>query len=107
MTRIAQIYNPVHGQRIHRSRMTVMGRILDPKITSVAVHLDHALIRRVRVAHNGVFECRMDISRVELGQHDVEIRVISGVRTERMKITIFKIEKPDDEPDEPDEDSPD
>ena len=94
MSRVAQVYNPVHGQRIHRPRMTVMGRILDPKIKAVAVHLNHALIRRVRVAHNGVFECRMDIAHLDLGEHTVEIRVISGLRTERMMIKIFKIEPP-------------
>ena len=97
MARVAQVYNPVHGQRLKRGRLNVMGRVLDKKIQSVGVYLDRALIRRVRVAGSGAFECRMDLSRLNIGKHEVEVRVITGHRTERLVVPVHVVETTPDE----------
>ncbi len=98
MSRIIQVYNPVHGQRIHRLRLNVMGRLLDKKIRTVAVHLDKALIRKVHVANSGAFECRVDLSSLSLGKHEVELRTIIGYRTERLVVPFYMIEQPEEQP---------
>ncbi len=97
MSRLIQVFNPVHGQRIHRLKINVMGRLLDKKIRTLGVHLDKALIRKVHVANSGAFECRMDLSSLKLGKHEVEFRAIIGHRTERLVVPFYKIEQPEEE----------
>ncbi len=89
MTRMVQVYNPVHNHRLSPGRINVMGRVMDSKIRHVNVLIDHALVRRVRVANSGAFECRMDLSEATLGKHEIEVRVISGHRTDRLVVPIY------------------
>jgi len=99
MARMLQVYNPVHNHRLPPGRLNVMGRVMDDKIKHVNVLLDHALVRRVRVANSGAFECRMDLSEAQIGKHEVEVRAISGHRTERLLVPFFlaEPEKPQSE----------
>lgn len=92
MSRMVQVYNPVHGQRISQSRLNVMGRVLEPqKIRTISVLLDKQLIRKVRPAQSGAFECRMDLSHLAPGKHEIEIRTLIGHRTERQVTPIYKV----------------
>ena len=88
MPRLFQIYHPTHNQHIKRTRLNVMGRTLSKEVKHISAYLDRALIRRIRVANSGTFECRMDLSGLE-GKHEVEIRSIIGHRTERLVIPIL------------------
>ena len=101
MSRIVQMFNPVHGQRIDKTRLNVMGRVLDKNIKNVNIHLDRALIRRVRVSNTGAFECRMDLGKLGPGKHEVETRIFAGHRTERMVVPFYipdKSPEPEKEP---------
>jgi hypothetical protein len=89
-----QVYNPTHGQKVKRTRLNVMGRVLDKQIQYISTYLDKHLIRRVRVAQSGVFECRMDLSSLTEGKHEVEVRALIGHRTERLLVPILYIPEP-------------
>ena len=111
MSRILQIYNPVHGQKLERARLNVMGRVLDKKVRDLAVYLDRHLIRRVRIGATGAFECRMDLSKIGSGEHEVEVRVVSNNRTERVMVPFIWLGEPVSVPEPPvevdDADEPD
>lgn len=91
MTRLLQVYNPTHGQKVSRPKLNVMGRVLDKKIMHISALLNKQLIRRVRVAQSGAFECRMDLSSLPSGKHEVEIRAFLGHRTERLLVPILYV----------------
>jgi len=95
MSRMVQVYNPVHGQRINQVRLNVMGRVLQvDKIKTISVLVDNTLIRKVRPAQSGAFECRTDLSRLGEGKHELEIRAMVGHRTERIVVPFYIMEKP-------------
>jgi len=91
MSRMLQIYNPVHNQKVDRQRLNVMGRVLDKKVRDITVYLDRALLRRVRLGANGAFECRLDLTRVAAGPHEIEVRIMTNNRTERVMVPFIRI----------------
>ena len=93
MTRHVLIYNPVHGQRVSSKYLTIMGRVLDTAINSVAVYVNKRLCRRVHVSKVGAFECRVDLSNEEMGKGEVEVRAVFGHRTERVMVPFVKMEE--------------
>lgn len=96
MSRVVQVFNPVHGQKVWRQKMNVMGKVIKPGLQNVSVLLDRRLLRRVKVAHSGMFECRILLDKVPLGKHELEVRAITGHRTERLMVPFYLVESPPD-----------
>ena len=106
MSRVIQVFNPVQGQKITRRRMNVMGRLLQPGIDHVALYLDKRLLRRIKPAGSGMFECRLILGDQQPGKHELELRVVNGRRTERLGIP-FLLEPEVDGADDPAEQAAD
>ena len=101
MSRMLQIYNPVHGQRVQRPRLNVMGRVTAKGVRDIAVYLDKALLRRVRLGNNGSFEYRIDLTRVAAGPHEIEVRMMANNRTERVMVPFERVVSATETTDEP------
>jgi hypothetical protein len=92
MARKVQVYNPVHLQKVKTSKLNVMGRVHGGKRKQLSIYLNNFLIRKVTPSANGAFECRVDLSRLSVNEkHQVEIRMVSGLGTERIMVPFFKV----------------
>jgi len=92
MARKVQVFNPVHLQKVKKSKLNVMGRVHGGSRKQLSIYLNNFLIRKVTPSANGAFECRVDLSRLSVNEkHQVEIRMISGMGTERIMVPFFKV----------------
>ncbi|PIE02881.1 MAG: hypothetical protein CSA81_05100 [Acidobacteria bacterium] len=92
MSRRVQIFNPVHLQKVKSEKLTVMGRVQKGHSRQpISIYLNSFLIRKVTPSKNGAFECRLSLADLPYDEQQyVEIRMISGFGTERLKIPFYK-----------------
>ena len=75
-----------------------MGRVTTKDVKSLGVYLNNYLVRRVKPSATGAFECHLDLSSLEEGEHQIEIRAIIKHSTQRQRIPFRRIlTGPDDE----------
>jgi len=86
-----RIFTPIANQKITKPKVNVIGRVMSPKIKHMSILLNNFLVRRMRPSRNGAFECRIDISHLENGEHTVEVRSQVGQGTDRVMVTFRKM----------------